>query len=183
MKKISPDATFVVAVVLVTFVAVVILAFLADSNPHPPATSLTDQDPFPYAAAIDIVLGQDYDAYSPISMESDEEEWRTYIETVSSIDLRSCPEDFQQAFLRYRFSQDNIYKLLCRYGNGGWGIFLCVVEGATGIAFVRLEELDEDVINTWRECEVTALRHGANTAVYFREERRMFPGYGGEFSF
>lgn len=129
-----------------------------------------------YAAAIDAVLRQERDVNSLMDEECEHEDFKIHVEAMGAIDLRSCPEDFRQAFLNHKYAWADVSSLLSRYqGQGLYGALTFVLEGATGIAMHRMEELDKRIEDTWRECESVAARHGANTAVYFRESRGL-PG-------
>jgi hypothetical protein len=128
-----------------------------------------------YAAAIEAVLRQEHDAHSLIHEESELEDLENYIEAMGRIDLRQCPEDFQQAFLNHKYAWNDVSSFLSRYQDS-FGALTLFLDSISGVALQRAEELNKTIEDTWRECEVVALRHGANTAEYFQKPRGL-PGF------
>lgn len=167
--------TYRTVFVLLGLVCLVVALSGCFNSSQPPAGEEEEAVQPDYAAAIEAVLRQEHEVHSPIDEDSELEDLKSYIDAMGSIDLRSCPEDFQQAFLNHKYVWSDVWSFLSRY-EAPYGTFTFVLEAVTGAGIQRAEELNQKIEDTWRECEVVALRHKANTALYFRGPRGL-PGY------
>ncbi len=96
---------------------------------------------------------------------------RAYVQALRGVDLRSCPHDFQEAFLKHRYAWDELVPHLEKYA-GFSGDLLALLEFGSAVIAKRslttdgeleFERIRKGITSTYFEVEKTALRYGVQS--------------------
>lgn len=123
-----------------------------------------------YAAAITAVLAEDKAASDRCRAADDGEKpgaVRDYVKAVHEIDLRGCPPEFQEAFLRHAYAWDEVIPFLDKY-DGLIGAAVTLFEYGSAVSAGTLttekdralERIRRGIALTYLDVERVALRHG-----------------------
>lgn len=149
--------------------AAVPLAMFIGCGGNQSANNKTQADQ--HAAAIREVLAQDKKAGEKCTEEVNGDRLaavRTYCLTLRRIDLRRCPPDFQEAFLKHRYAWEEVIPFLEKY-DGFTGDLISLFEIGSAIISNQSLTTDKDreferirktISATYFEVERTALRYG-----------------------
>jgi hypothetical protein len=131
------------------------------------------------AEAIESVLIQDQQNFNTTSQRlqmgvPELQAFSQYLETMKAIDLRGCPPDFREAFVRHTAAWDEVYRFaishneIKRWIGVGAAILKKDAVGALEGTFApnasEHVRLKEGIHHTWVEVEVLAAKYGARKA-------------------
>jgi hypothetical protein len=131
-----------------------------------------------YSEAIEQVLKQDKRNFNKLKAETDSrgiDALQDYITAFENVDLRGCPPDFQDAFLRHAEAWSELLfvkrRVEAKYG-GFWGGVNAFLDGWNNDFKdyenkfdQELQQATSEVRDTWHEVKLIALKYGANTAM------------------
>lgn len=152
-----------------SFVLFVLLLSSSGCSAPKPSAPVNQNDA--YTAAIHKVFEKDHKAGNIFKSEVKSDRLaaaRNYTLALRRIDLRSCPTDFQEAFLKHRYAWDELALLLEKY-DGFTGDLLALFELGSAIANERSLTTEGDkeydrvrraIAASYFEVEKIALRYG-----------------------
>ncbi|MCE9555424.1 MAG: hypothetical protein K8T91_18900 [Planctomycetes bacterium] len=118
-----------------------------------------------YAGAIEEVLKQDRINAATFNRDrktnGDTIAVKRYAAAMESVDLRSCPESFQQAFLRHKFAWQKQAQLLEKYDNVLGTIEAVLGLGTSDGVVAQQQEISKEIEKSWQECQKIAVHYGA----------------------
>lgn len=114
--------------------------------------------------AIERVLVLDHQASaSGDRYQNPSEGLRAVVSAMEAIDLRKCPPDFQQAYLRHTQAWSDAISVADKY-QGIWGGVTAFLEGLGGqnVPEQQFTRVQDRIKDTWTDVKAVALRHGVN---------------------
>ena len=147
------------AALLLVLLLIFLVSRCSNSHPTPKGFDSGSASSQKYAAAIEEVLQKDRENSQRMqSRHSDKAAVQEYVQAFDRIDLRACPPEFQQAFLKHKDAWSATLPIIEKY-EGFSGGLLALLEGMSKVED-SVKEVDGRIRETWRECQLIALRHG-----------------------